>query len=84
MKRIDETGNRYARLLVLHEFAEANRVAARWVCRCDCGTQTVVRGPDLRQGNTRSCGCLLNDVRRSAFLKRVRKNVLDRFDEDIL
>lgn len=30
----------------------------RWVCRCSCGNETLVRTGDLRRGNTRSCGCL--------------------------
>ena len=86
MKRIDETGKRYARLLVLHEFAEANRVAAKWVCRCDCGTETIVRGNALRSGTIRSCGCLRKDIPRRARTKnkKTRGNALDWFDEDIL
>ena len=84
MTRIDETGKRYARLIVLHEFAETNRRDARWMCRCDCGTQPIVRGDNLRRGATLSCGCLRNDKTLGAFLKTVRKNALDRFDEDIL
>lgn len=27
-----------------------------WLCRCDCGTEKIVRGHDLK-GGTRSCGC---------------------------
>lgn len=28
-----------------------------WLCRCDCGNETVVIDGNLRFGNTRSCGC---------------------------
>lgn len=35
-----------------------------WLCRCDCGTEKVVKGEDLRNGDTKSCGCL-NDEKRS-------------------
>lgn len=28
-----------------------------WFCRCDCGARVVVRGKDLPNGNTSSCGC---------------------------
>ena len=29
-----------------------------WLCKCDCGSERTVRGNSLRDGNTRSCGCL--------------------------
>lgn len=86
MRRIDETGKRHARLLVLHEFAEANRGKVRRVCICDCGTQTVVAGAALRGGAVRSCGCLRKDTPRRARTKNKKTlgNALDWFDEDIL
>ena len=84
MTSIDETGKKYVRLLVLHEDLTGGWNSKRWVCRCDCGTQTIVRGADLRHGRTRSCGCLHKDVIRGASLKRSRGNALDLFDEDIL
>lgn len=28
-----------------------------WVCKCDCGNETIVRGGCLSNGNTTSCGC---------------------------
>lgn len=27
-------------------------------CVCECGTQVLVRNPNLREGQTKSCGCL--------------------------
>lgn len=29
-------------------------------CLCDCGEETIVRGTLLRNGQTKSCGCLAN------------------------
>ena len=29
-----------------------------YICRCDCGNMTVVKGYNLTNGNTQSCGCL--------------------------
>lgn len=30
----------------------------KWFCQCDCGKTSVVRGAYLRNGHTKSCGCL--------------------------
>ena len=30
-----------------------------WECMCDCGGVARTRGADLRNGHTRSCGCLV-------------------------
>lgn len=66
----DLTGQRFGRLTVLRE---GNRILdggygvahkARWICRCDCGNETVVIGENLRQGCTRSCACLAAEKRR--------------------
>jgi hypothetical protein len=32
-------------------------VIAIWLCRCRCGIEREVRGHDLKQGKTQSCGC---------------------------
>jgi hypothetical protein len=29
---------------------------AMWLCRCDCGTERVVDGRDLRNDHSKSCG----------------------------
>ena len=30
----------------------------RWNCKCECGTERVIFGPDLTRGETKSCGCI--------------------------
>lgn len=37
---------------------------AKWVCQCDCGNWIVIDGQRLRNGTTRSCGCLRREVTR--------------------
>jgi hypothetical protein len=54
---INETGNRYGRLVVLG-LGPPKPGCKPWLCRCECGTLTIVDGTALRLGNTRSCGCL--------------------------
>ena len=31
-----------------------------WNCQCECGNTCVVSGQNLRNGSTKSCGCLLS------------------------
>lgn len=55
--KIDETGNKYGRLLVT-KYAGKIKNKTSWECTCDCGNKKIVPGIYLRTGQTRSCGCL--------------------------
>lgn len=57
-KKIDLTGHRFGRLLVIREYGRADGGSVLWLCKCDCGAEVVVRSGDLRSGDTKSCGCL--------------------------
>lgn len=35
---------------------------AFWLCQCKCGNKIVSRGSNLRNGNTKSCGCYQKEV----------------------
>lgn len=58
MKRIDLSGKQFARLHVLEPGRLTTYGARYWRCICDCGNTTEVSGQSLREGHTRSCGCL--------------------------
>jgi hypothetical protein len=60
MIRIDVTGQSFGRLLVL-SYAKTRHHAC-WLCLCECGTKCVIDGAMLRNGNTRSCGCLHKEL----------------------
>lgn len=62
MPVIDMVGKRRGRLTVLKRHGYIGAHAA-WLCRCDCGQETVVRGNHLRNpnGTVKSCGCLRRD-----------------------
>lgn len=75
----DETGHRYGKLVAL-EYAGDQSHSAMWLCQCDCGQQTLVRGAKLRSGRVVSCGCWRADpnVRQAARMKtpaRRRKQI---------
>lgn len=57
MIKEDLTNRRFGLLLVIRE---ADRIGgqAAWLCKCDCERETIVRQAFLKNGNTRSCGCL--------------------------
>ena len=56
---IDLTDKRYDRLLVISRAPkQPGSTAAHWCCDCSCGNKCIVRGANLRNGNTQSCGCL--------------------------
>ncbi len=50
-------GRRFGRLVVLHQEGIRNN----WCCECDCGALVTVRGNNLLQGVTQSCGCLMRE-----------------------
>lgn len=54
---LELTGQRFGRLIVL-KAAGSKGGKYYWLCRCDCGTEAVKKGKNLRNGNTKSCGCL--------------------------
>jgi hypothetical protein len=51
-------GQRFGFLTVL-SFSHVEEELTMWKCRCDCGKETVVRGVNLRNGGTKSCGCFV-------------------------
>ena len=55
-KKLDLTGQRFGKLTVLRP-AENIGVRTAWLCRSDCGSETVVKTCHLRSGKSTSCGC---------------------------
>ena len=49
------TGQVIGKLTVLNRVPAPKQ--ARWLCRCQCNTETIVSGYELRKGLVISCGC---------------------------
>lgn len=65
MEGQDITGMRFGRLIAINKTNRKNSFNHRfWDCICDCGEHTLVPASILRSGNTRSCGCLQQALRR--------------------
>ena len=60
----DMTGQPFGRLVVLCEDGRTKDGRAKWKCQCECGNITSVLGKCLRNGMTKSCGCLQKDRAR--------------------
>lgn len=61
-------GKKFGRYSVIAEVApikHGRNVIRRFLCRCDCGTEKVIRGAGLRSGDSRSCGCYKRDAAKS-------------------
>ena len=56
--KIDIAGQRFGKLTVLSEAGKTNDGKIKWLCQCDCGNQKIISGSSLRQGLTKSCGCV--------------------------
>lgn len=61
---LDLAGTRYGRLTVVRLAPKDSCPGPHtaWECRCDCGTLRFVVGPSLRNGLTKSCGCLRRET----------------------
>ena len=62
MKFIDLTGNKYGKLTVISRsddyVSPSGKKTTCWKCLCECGNTVNVRASRLKNGITRSCGCL--------------------------
>lgn len=61
-------GKRFGRLTVIQKsddfyISPKGTKFIKWVCLCDCGNVIVTTGNSLKQGHTKSCGCLNNEKR---------------------
>lgn len=59
----DLIGVRFGRLEVIQISESAKSGHSKWLCKCDCGGETIVLGSNLRRGHTTSCGCLHQEKR---------------------
>lgn len=70
---MDLTGQRFGRLLVVEKdepfITKSGQKQVRWLCQCDCGNTTSVSTAYLRNGKTKSCGCLQRDRAKEANTK---------------
>ena len=60
-KIIDLAGHRFDMLTVIQYHSKDKFGRARWLCRCDCGNESIAQSGNLRTGISKSCGCKLHN-----------------------
>jgi len=68
-KRIEMAGKRFGMLTIVSFSHYNNYRAAMWNAVCDCGNSVVVYGYPVRNGATRSCGCLTGEMTTALMTK---------------
>jgi 5-methylcytosine-specific restriction endonuclease McrA len=59
---IDLTGQVFGRLVVKAFAGKDKSENALFLCSCECGNEIIVKAFNLKNGNTRSCGCLQREI----------------------
>ena len=54
----DLTGQRFGYLTVIKKAGKNKSDKILWLCKCDCGKLKIIQGASLKNGRTKSCGCL--------------------------
>lgn len=71
------SGQEYPHLTVLRKYGVYKRKGhgthVFWLCRCECGTEFVARGDNIRYGKTQSCGCYRSQRLKEMHAERRRK-----------
>lgn len=57
-------GERFGRWLVVKSEGSSEHGQTTWLCQCDCGNMGHVATGTLRDGGSKSCGCLTKDKAR--------------------
>lgn len=80
----DLTGQRFGKLVVLHRdnTRKSKSRLVFWKCLCDCGNVVSIIGSTLRNGDSKSCGCLYTNFAGSSdeneiknFIRSILPNV---------
>lgn len=70
-KVLDLTGKKFGRLTVVSRAQNNKHGQSMWNCVCKCINKITVNGRDLKNGHTKSCGCL----KSPSIFKRLNENI---------
>lgn len=77
-KDIDKRiGKVFGRLTIIESADSDGYGHKRYLCRCDCGKEIVVRWYAISSGNTKSCGCLMME---KSLMKKPHKRKYNKYE----
>ena len=56
----DLTGKKFGRLIAIKPMGKdlsRSKGGIFWLCRCECGKETIINSYNMHEGGTKSCGC---------------------------
>lgn len=59
----------FGRLIVIKEVERGKSGHVQWLCRCECGNETIVTSSNLLKGKVKSCGCLIREKSKETIKK---------------
>jgi len=59
---MDIINKTFGRLTVIKRNGSDKHGKSLWLCHCDCGNEVIIIGQNLKNGVTRSCGCLQKEL----------------------
>lgn len=62
VRRHNLSGQKFNHLRIIKFSHTDSRRQSYWLCLCDCGNKHIVRSDGLKNGGTKSCGCLFIKV----------------------
>lgn len=60
IKKQFDPDKKYGRLIVMRRVE--GKSPTKWLCKCDCGAEKVIRQGDIISGKISSCGCLRRET----------------------
>ena len=73
---LDLTGQRFGKLLVTKRGKNIGKCST-WECKCDCGKEKIAFTVRLRNGQCKSCGCLLVERMKTQFRTHGQSSTLE-------
>jgi hypothetical protein len=70
MEKEDLTGKKFNRLMVVN-LSHKDKYSYYWNCVCECGNLKTERGARLKNGQTKSCGCLKMKVKMDKIMSLI-------------
>jgi len=58
---------RFGRLTPIKYMGKSKNNKSLWLCLCDCGEEKIIVGDSLKNGLTKSCGCLQKELTKNRF-----------------